>query len=85
MNPKIEEQLRIAIGAALIQSGWFDDPEPDEDELLEFHGCTDSCGRCPCSGVPYLSQRIWDKIDMFGNLSEAIRLIKEDDGSNSRG
>lgn len=73
------EALRIAIATALIQSGWFDsggDEGPDEGDLLQWHGCQSDCARCSCSGVPFLSDLIWSKMDVFGDLTKAVAHIE---------
>lgn len=72
MNLKLEaiDALRIAIGTAIVQSGYVDqDPNIGEIELLQWHPCPECIGnRCACSGVPYLSDEIWNKINIFGGL-----------------
>ncbi len=64
-----DEELRAAIATAIVQSGYDDTDESDDAVMLfEWHHCFDqpNCGAgqtppspCPCSGVPYLSERVW--------------------------
>lgn len=79
VTPEVEELLRIAIGTAFVQSGFFDqDPEWGEIDVLEYHPCdTENCyPSCACSGVPYLSEEIWKQINKFGEFAEAIAILK---------
>lgn len=62
MSPEREEELRIAIGAAIIRSGLCDDD--DVEPLLQWHPCeSPHCGRrSACSGVPYVSDQLWEEL-----------------------
>ncbi|WP_435233343.1 hypothetical protein [Micromonospora aurantiaca (nom. illeg.)] len=63
-----DEADRIAIGAALIRSGAYDN---DEMDLLQWHPCESRCSRkCGCSGVPYISDEVWREL---GPVIAAIR------------
>lgn len=66
------EQLRIAIGVALVQSG-----KGDDCDLVDAHPCPDcpDKGACACSGVPYLTDLVWNKIDAFGDFAKAVELL----------
>lgn len=76
-----EEQLRIAIGTALIQSGYEDqDPDTGTIDTLEWHRCPDCPreeGPCACSGIPYLSDDIWNKIDVYGHFTAAVKILTQ--------
>lgn len=80
-EPKFDfiEQLRIALGIGLIQSGYEDqDPETGTVNALQWHRCPEcpTNGPCACSGVPYLSDEIWDAADKFGDRSRAMIAIE---------
>lgn len=61
-----DEAARIAIGAALIRSGVYDN---DDMDLLQWHPC-EGCprrdgprrGKCACSGVPYVADAVWKEL-----------------------
>ncbi len=76
-----DELLRIAIGTGLIQSGYYDqDPDTGTIDVVQWHPCPECpeprTGRCGCSGIPYLSQAIWDAADKFGDLTRALAALK---------
>ncbi len=80
-GPSAEELLRIAIGTGLIQSGYYDqDPDTGIIGVVQWHPCPEcprpETGRCGCSGVPYLSQAIWDAADKFGDLTRALVALR---------
>ncbi len=56
-----EAELRQAVGSAIIQSGYedqdFDDPQ--SWDLLQWHPCEDTCRKCGCAGVPWISDQLW--------------------------
>lgn len=77
MPPEFEKNLRIAIGTALIQSGYLDqDPETGTIDVLQWHPCPECPGKgerpCACSGIPYLSDAVWEKINFGGYFSGAL-------------
>lgn len=89
------ELLRVAIGAAIVQSGYMDqDPETGTIDLLQWHPCSgagepncqgDKCRGC--SGVPYLSDAVAEQLDKFGYLTRALSGLAskvEDDNVESR-
>lgn len=57
-----DEEIRIAVGAAIIRSGMYDD---DDMDPLEWHPCA-KCprpsGKCACAGDPYVSERLWREL-----------------------
>lgn len=81
MEQAFEEQLRVAIGTAIIQSGYLDQEEDGtEIELLQWHRCP-NCPMgeqtpCACSGVPFLSDVVWDRIDMYGDFTTAVSVLR---------
>lgn len=55
-----DEEIRIAVGAAIVRSGWIDS---DDMDPLQWHPCDPQCSRkCGCSGVPYVSDRLWQEL-----------------------
>lgn len=87
----VQERFRIAIGVAIIQSGWLDSAKtpdeyglesisyPDSLDLLQFHPCggpyCKETWKCGCAGLPYLSDMVWDKINCFGDFTKALELF----------
>lgn len=70
------EKLRIELATALIRCGAGE----DEGALFEWHPCVDTpaCraaadpkAPCPCSGVPYLSDKAW------AELAPIVRRIQQ--------
>lgn len=77
MPPEFEKNLRIAIGTALIQSGYLDqDPIYGTINALQWHPCPECPGKgerpCACAGVPYLSDEVWEKINFGGYFTAAL-------------
>lgn len=86
-DPTPTELLRIALGTGLIQSGYIDQDEDGTVDVLQWHACT-ACprvdGRCACSGMPYLSDAVWDAADRFGDLTAAIAAIETRGATETR-
>jgi hypothetical protein len=62
LNLPAEERVRRIVGAALVQSRYFDqdDEDPAAFDLLQWHKCEPVCpSKCGCSGVPYISDEVW--------------------------
>src|SRR5262245_59987660 len=74
----LEERFRIMIGTGIVQSGYCDqDEETGTIDVLEWHRCLPECEghRCGCSGIPYLSQEIWNTLDRFEDLQSLMNRI----------
>jgi hypothetical protein len=67
-----EEVLRHKLASAIIRSGYDESDENGEIDLTEWYECYDNpncsirngTGPCPCAGVPYLSDAVWEQIKL---------------------
>lgn len=70
-----QEEIRSAIATAIVQAGYEEGAE-DGPSLFEWHHCFDTpacrgdSGPCACSGVPYISDAVWDRL---GPVIDKIR------------
>lgn len=71
-----ESQLRRNAATAIIQSGYEDQDEEDPAawDLLQWHPCRDDCGKCGCSGVPWISDQLWSTLGaVFAEHTRRVR------------